>query len=80
MRNVLIGQISGQYKMKIKVNEQTLELAENTTVEQLLMHLDKPLIGSAIAVNQAVISRSDWAEYIINEGDKISLFQAIAGG
>ncbi len=66
--------------MKIHVNEQTIELAENTNIEQLLTHLDKPLIGSAVAVNQDIISRSHWVNTIINEGDKISLFQAIAGG
>ncbi|WP_025563164.1 sulfur carrier protein ThiS [Psychromonas sp. SP041] len=66
--------------MKIHVNEQTIELAENTNIEQLLTHLDKPFIGSAVAVNQDIISRSHWANTIINEGDKISLFQAIAGG
>ena len=66
--------------MKIHVNEQAIELAENTNIEQLLTHLDKPLIGSAVAVNQDIISRSHWANTIINEGDKISLFQAIAGG
>ena len=66
--------------MKIQVNDQPLELAENTTVEQLLLQLDKPLIGSAVAVNQSIITRSNWATTTINEGDNISLFQAIAGG
>lgn len=66
--------------MKIQVNDQPLELAENTTVEQLLLQLDKPLIGSAVAVNQSIITRSNWTTTIINEGDNISLFQAIAGG
>lgn len=66
--------------MNIQVNEEALELVDSMTIEQLLTYLEKPLIGSAIAVNQKVISRSDWAEYIINEGDNISLFQAIAGG
>ena len=66
--------------MKIHVNEQTLELAENSNIEQLLIYLDKPLMGSAIAVNQEIISRSHWAYTILNEGDNISLFQAIAGG
>lgn len=66
--------------MKIQVNEQIVELAENTNIEQLLTHLDKPFIGSAVAVNQDIISRSQWANTILNEGDNISLFQAIAGG
>lgn len=66
--------------MKIHVNEQTVELADNSNIEQLLTYLDKPLMGSAIAVNQEIISRSHWADTILNEGDNISLFQAIAGG
>lgn len=66
--------------MKIQINEQVVELAENTNIEQLLAHLNKPLMGSAIAVNQDIISRSHWADTILNEGDNISLFQAIAGG
>jgi sulfur carrier protein len=66
--------------MKIQVNEEALELVETLTVEQLLVHLDKPLMGSAVAVNQEIISRSNWTNTILNEGDNISLFQAIAGG
>jgi len=66
--------------MKIHVNEQIVELADNSNIEQLLTYLDKPLMGSAIAVNQEIISRSHWADIILNEGDNISLFQAIAGG
>jgi len=66
--------------MKIQINEQVIELAENLNIEQLLAHLNKPLMGSAVAVNQDIISRSHWADTILNEGDNISLFQAIAGG
>ncbi|WP_166371693.1 sulfur carrier protein ThiS [Psychromonas sp. SA13A] len=66
--------------MKIQINEQVVELAENTNIEQLLAHLNKPLMGSAVAVNQDIISRSHWADTILNEGDNISLFQVIAGG
>ena len=66
--------------MKIHVNEQALEVSDNTNIEQLLFQLDKPLIGSAVAINQEIISRSSWIDTVIHEGDKISLFQAIAGG
>lgn len=66
--------------MKIKINEQIVVLAENINIEELLAHLNKPFMGSAVAVNQEIISRSHWADTILNEGDNISLFQAIAGG
>ncbi|MEL0628997.1 sulfur carrier protein ThiS [Psychromonas aquatilis] len=66
--------------MKIQVNEQALTLPSAMNIEQLLTHLEKPLMGSAVAVNMQVINRSEWNQYDINEGDNISLFQAIAGG
>jgi len=66
--------------MNITVNEKAMLLEPNSSIEQLFISLDKPLKGSALAVNQKVINRSKWAEYKLCEGDKISLFQAIAGG
>lgn len=66
--------------MNITVNENVVVIDEQSTLEQLLRILDKPLTGSAVAVNQKIISRSQWAEYKLCEGDQISLFQAIAGG
>lgn len=66
--------------MNLIVNDSELEIAENSTVEELLKSLDKPLNGSALAVNEHIIRRSQWAEYRLCDGDKISLFQAIAGG
>ena len=66
--------------MKVIVNESVVEIAEQSSLEQLLISLDKPLKGSALAVNLNIISRSKWAEHKLCEGDQISLFQAIAGG
>jgi sulfur carrier protein len=66
--------------MNIFVNEKTIELEVICNIEQLLKHLQSPLKGSAIAVNQKIISRSQWASYQLQENDQVSLFQAIAGG
>ena len=66
--------------MNVTVNESVVVIDEQSSLEQLLISLDKPLKGSALAVNQKIISRSQWAEYKLCEGDQISLFQAIAGG
>jgi len=66
--------------MKIDVNEKPVELDEKSNIEQLLILLDSPLKGSAIAVNQKIITRSEWASYQLKENDQVSLFQAIAGG
>ena len=66
--------------MNVVINENKIEILAGSNIEQLLVNLDKPLIGSALAVNQRIIRRQEWAKYILCEGDKISLFQAIAGG
>lgn len=66
--------------MKIQVNEQSIELDRSSNIEQLLTLLESPLKGSAIAVNQKIISRSEWLNYMLQENDQVSLFQAIAGG
>ncbi len=66
--------------MKITVNENIVQLDDLCNIEQLLAVLESPLKGSAIAVNQKIISRSEWASYQLKENDQVSLFQAIAGG
>ena len=66
--------------MKITVNENIVQLDENCNIEQLLSLLESPLKGSAIAVNQKIISRSEWGSYQLQKNDQVSLFQAIAGG
>ncbi len=66
--------------MKITVNENIVQLNDLSNIEQLLAVLESPLKGSAIAVNQKIISRSEWASYQLKENDQVSLFQAIAGG
>ena len=54
--------------MQIILNDKPMTLTEQ----------DKP--GVAVALNQAVVARSQWAEQILNENDNITLFHAIAGG
>lgn len=66
--------------MNVIVNERSLEIAAHTTLVQLFDILGKTGKGSAVAVNQEIISRSLWADYKLCEGDQIALFQAIAGG
>lgn len=66
--------------MKITLNDQPLELAQPLSVQALLEQLERHQPGSALAINQVIISRSDWATRQVQDGDDILLFQAIAGG
>ncbi|MHA7848843.1 sulfur carrier protein ThiS [Serratia sp. D1N4] len=66
--------------MKITLNDQPLELAQALSVTALLEQLDRHQPGTALAINQTIIPRADWASRQVQDGDDILLFQAIAGG
>ncbi|HDL6963556.1 TPA: sulfur carrier protein ThiS [Yersinia enterocolitica] len=66
--------------MNIVLNDQPLEVECTITVEKLLQQLNRHQPGTALAVNQVIIPRTDWEEYQLHESDNILLFQAIAGG
>ena len=66
--------------MQITLNDKAMTLTEGITLEKLLAQLDQNKPGVAVALNQSVVARGQWAEQIVNENDKITLFHAIAGG
>ena len=66
--------------MKITLNDQPLELEQPLSIGALLERLERHLPGSALAINQVIIPRIDWATRQVQDGDDILLFQAIAGG
>lgn len=67
-------------QIRISINGEMRHIAANSSIEQLLVEIGNAEQGVALAVNQAIIARSEWPTHIINHGDDISLFQAIAGG
>lgn len=66
--------------MKIRLNDQPLALAQPLSVDALLKQLEHHQPGTALAINQTIIPRADWANHLVQDGDDILLFQAIAGG
>ncbi|ELI6453591.1 sulfur carrier protein ThiS [Yersinia ruckeri] len=66
--------------MKILLNDESIELEDALTVNQLLTQLDYNQPGSALVINQTIIPRNNWDTHILQDGDDVLLFQAIAGG
>ncbi|WP_279026381.1 sulfur carrier protein ThiS [Gibbsiella quercinecans] len=66
--------------MKITLNERPIALAQPLTVNALLEQLEYQYPGTALAINQTIIPRAEWADHLVADGDDILLFQAIAGG
>ena len=66
--------------MNITVNDERYSLDMPVTISQLLIELKQPSMGVALAINDIIIPRENWNTQMINEGDTILHFQAIAGG
>ncbi|HDL8285590.1 TPA: sulfur carrier protein ThiS [Yersinia enterocolitica] len=66
--------------INIVLNDQPLGVECTITVEKLLQQLNRHQPGTALAVNQVIVPRTDWEKCQLHEGDNILLFQAIAGG
>lgn len=66
--------------MQVRVNNQPVALDAPVSLDELLEQLNHSRKGIALAVNQQIIGRSSWAEYIVNDGDSVTLIQATAGG
>lgn len=66
--------------MKASINGEQLELPQGLTVAQLLAHLQAPERGIAVAKNDRVVRRSAFNDERVNEGDRIEIIRAVAGG
>ena len=64
----------------IKVNNQSKEISENSSVAYLLSELEQPEHGIAVAINQQIITKTDWENKEISNGDDILIIQATQGG
>ena len=65
--------------MKLIVNDEAVDVDENITVEQLLAKLGIPDKGIAVAVDWAVLPRSEW-HGALADGAKVEVVTAVQGG
>ncbi|MGE2832981.1 sulfur carrier protein ThiS [Mycobacterium sp. SMC-4] len=65
--------------MKVTVNDESVEVAESTTIASLLDHLGYPEKGIAVAVDWSVMPRSEWDTALV-DGAKVEVVAAVQGG
>jgi sulfur carrier protein len=67
--------------IRLIIGEEPREL-EVSNVNDLIATLNLPSDGRgiAIAVNDAVVSKSRWHEHKLNNGDRIEIVRAMQGG
>jgi sulfur carrier protein len=66
--------------MRIRFNDMEIALPAGQSVASLLAAQGVREQGVAVALNGVVLARSRWAETLLNDGDELHLFTAIAGG
>lgn len=66
--------------MKVTVNRTVMELPESCTVGQALETAKISPIGIAVAVNDTVVPKAEYATRCLNEGDNVIIIKAFYGG
>jgi sulfur carrier protein len=65
---------------EISVNGQPRPHTSGTTVHDLVVSLTTQPQGCAVAVNDAVVPRSDWPTRAVEPGDRVEVLTAVQGG
>ncbi len=74
------NQIINAPQIQIWVNDKPVNCSLEQSITALLTTLEMPLQATAVALNDDIIARSEWDSTLLSAGDRIALFQAIAGG
>jgi thiamine biosynthesis protein ThiS len=64
----------------ITLNGETKRIDSEVTIDRLLDLFSLPRQRVAIELNRSVISRGEWPDTILNEGDKIEIVHFVGGG
>ena len=65
--------------MKVIVNDEPVEVDDQTTVASLIERLGFPQKGIAVAVDWTVLPRSSW-ETTLTDGARLEVVTAVQGG
>jgi len=66
--------------MNVQINGEPREVSAGTTVAALLLSLNLPVDGVAVAINLDVVPRGQHAERELVAGDRVEIIRAVGGG
>ncbi|MFC0624351.1 sulfur carrier protein ThiS [Kribbella deserti] len=66
--------------MNVVVNGTAEQVQAGSTVADVVGRWAKSPTGVAVAVNDAVVTRTDWPETALAEGDRVEILTAVQGG
>ncbi|MDX6258973.1 MAG: sulfur carrier protein [Kribbellaceae bacterium] len=66
--------------MNVLVNGSTEQVTAGTTVAEVVERWARSPVGVAVAVNEAVVTRTEWPGTTLAEGDRVEILTAVQGG
>ena len=66
--------------MKVYINQNETEVPEGTTVKEWPDRQQIAAEGTAIAIDNKLVPKSEWSNRTLADGDKITLIRATFGG
>lgn len=66
--------------MKITLNGKEINSDAYKNLEQLITSSLAKSEGIIVEVNETIIRRNQWKEYLLEEGDKIEVIEFVGGG
>ncbi len=66
--------------MQIFINDEPVECPESSTISTLLIQQNIPPVNMAVALNDRVISKTQWEQTMLSEGCHLIIIKAVQGG
>ncbi len=66
--------------MYIKVNNETQEISDSVTVQELVDYLKIKTNGIAIAINNSIIKKMNWNTHVLLSNDNVLIIKSTQGG
>ncbi len=66
--------------MRLKVNGDTIEVAKDASVRELLEKLGIEPAGVAVEVNLSIVKKSEYVDVRLKEGDTVEIVNFVGGG
>ncbi len=66
--------------MTVKINNEQVVMPDGATLADLAATRNLPGQGVAVAVNNAIVARSEWPGHALRDGDDIVILKAFCGG
>lgn len=64
----------------VTVNSKSHKIKRDSTIETLLTELEVQIKGTAVAVNNRVVPRSEHGNFKLTNGDNLEIIRAVGGG